>query len=87
MDRAVVTNAPNPVDRRAEDLKNQMQRGIELFGQFMEKFVNSGRMAMDPQVLKTLRLDCATIAEQFAIVSEAAGTTADAVMDDDDDGA
>ena len=77
--------AANPVDHRSEDLKNQMQRGIQLFGQFMEKYVNAGRLAMDPQVLKALRLDCATIAEQFAIVSEAAGTTADAVMDDDDE--
>ncbi len=84
MDRALVTNAPNPVDHRSDDLKNQMQRGIHLFGEFMEKYVNAGRLAMDPQVLKALRLDCATISEQFAIVSEAAGTTADAVMDDED---
>ena len=80
-----MNDAANPVDSRSEDLKNQIQRAIQLFGQFHEAYVKPGRMAMDPQVLKSLRLDCATISEQFAIVSEAAGNTADAVMDDDDD--
>lgn len=72
---------PDPLADRAQDLKHQMQRGIELFSKYMETYVNSGRLAMDPTLLKALRLDCAQISEQFAIVAEAAGTTADAVLD------
>lgn len=74
---------PDPIAARGQDLKHQMQKGIELFQGFMATYVNSGRLAMDPTLLKALRLDCAQISEQFAIVSEAAGTTADAVLDDE----
>ena len=77
------TDEPDPLAPRMEDLKHQMQKAIELFKGYMVAYVNPGRLPMDPTLLKALRLDCAQISEQFAIVAEAAGTTADAVMDDE----